>query len=91
MKLLELDIIEEVNQGINYPEIPENYDGDICPYYFDKRCEDCLKIAMKEDGEHSVYISYLKYCPTNFRNCLAYSVITVIEAIPDDLDFNSGN
>lgn len=84
-KLLELDVIETDNE-INYPEIPENYDGEICPYYFNRKCENSLIEAMKEAGERSVYISYLRYCPTNFENCLAYAVISVLDLLPDDLN-----
>ena len=83
-KLLELDVIE----GINYPEIPENYDGEICPYYFNRECEDLLLMVSNNDKGRYINRMCLRYCPTNFEKCLAHTFISTIESIPWD-DFQA--
>lgn len=81
-KLLELDLIEqEIDEGINYPLIPKNYDGEICPYYFNRNCENLLKYGMEKFGEDRVYEGSLKYCLTEFENCLVYKVLGFQEII----------
>ena len=58
MKLLELDIIQEVNQGIKYPEIPENYDGEICPYYLERKCSFMFsRTREKLESERNYFLS----------------------------------
>lgn len=82
-KILELEVVEtqKRQEGIRYPEILENYDERICPYYFNKDCEPFLNDVLEELGESEVYEKNLKYCPTNFDECLAYNCIKNLKLI----------
>lgn len=72
MKLLELDII---NQGINYPE----------NHLLSLRTENSLEETERSTAEIEKELDYedfkscFQYCPTNFKKCLAYDIMSVMD------------
>ncbi|MBS3081247.1 hypothetical protein J4221_07290 [Candidatus Pacearchaeota archaeon] len=66
---------------INYPEIPEGFKGEICPYYANKECRYSLNHILKNLGYDAVQED-LKHCPHNFRECLHYYGLNIADTLP---------